>query len=88
MTRHFGIENPYRKIMRKEWRNQRQILVRQAVAEPEDARRVERLVSLLATGVERLLAQDRGDSPEPVDFPANALPNVCDLEETAKGDSV
>jgi hypothetical protein len=74
--------------MSKAWHNPRQVTVHQALAEPEDARRRERLISLLATGVERLLAgQSKNNSQEPVDFQAEVSPNTCTREETAKRES-
>ena len=71
--------------MKKAWRNPRQVTVHQAPAEPENARRVERLVSLLATGMERLLAeQAKSNPPESVDFQADVLPNTCTRKEKTK----
>ena len=71
--------------MRKTWRNPRQVIVHQAPVETEDARRMERLVSLLVTGMERLLAeQAKSNPPESVDFQADVLPNTCTGKETTK----
>lgn len=74
--------------MKKVWRNPRQVNIHQAPAEPEDAQRLERLISLLATGVERLLSKDaNNNSPKKVDFQADVLVNVDTLNETSKLES-
>lgn len=72
--------------MSKSWRIARLVTTYQAQFEPEDARRCQRLVSLLATGIERLLYQER-NIPESVDFEARLLPNTCTAEGTAKTES-
>jgi hypothetical protein len=74
--------------MRKVWRNPRQVIIHQAPAEPADVERVDRLVALLATGLERLLAQQGEKSPESVDFLDDLSPNTCTCEETAKKECV
>jgi len=70
--------------MSKPWRNPREIVARQAPAEPEDARRLDALVSLLATGVARLLGNQREDTPEPVDFALNVGPNTLPSERSTR----
>ena len=63
--------------MKKAWRNRREIIVHQVPAAPEDARRLERLTSLLATGVERLLsAQSHNNESKSVDFESEVLVNT------------
>ena len=63
--------------MKKAWRNRREIIVHQIPAEPEDARRLERLMSLLATGVERLLsAKSNTNESKSVDFQPEVLVNT------------
>ena len=74
--------------MRKAWRNPRQIVVHKAPAEPADVERVDRLVALLATGMERLLARQADYTPESVDFQADVLPNTCTGKKTGKTESV
>jgi len=69
--------------MNKTWRHPRQIIVHQSPAEPQDAKRFASLVSLLATGVERLLIQDE-ELCESVDFQAKASPNTPTRKEPAK----
>jgi hypothetical protein len=71
----------------KAWRNHRELVIQHAPADPEDTQRTERLISLLATGLERLLAQQDNKSPESVDFQADLLPNTCTSDETAKRES-
>jgi len=66
--------------MRKAWRNPRQIVVHQAPADLDDARRVTALVSLLAIGIERLLSRQDDDAPESVDFRAD-VSHVCAREK-------
>jgi copper homeostasis protein CutC len=68
----------------KAWRNPRQVIIHQALAEPADVERVDRLIVLLATGIERLLTQQGEKSPESVDFQSDLSPNTCTCEETAK----
>ena len=48
----------------------RKVVIRQVSQEPEDEERHDRLTTLLATGLERLLAQEQGEkpAPEPVDY--------------------
>jgi hypothetical protein len=70
--------------MSKAWRNPRQIIVHQAPAEPEDAQRLERVVSLLAIGVERLLSEENQNTPEPLDFHEEVSLNTCRDEETPR----
>ena len=70
--------------MSKAWRNPRQIIVRQAPAEPEDAQRLQRVVTILAMGVERLLSEEGENTPEPLDFHAEVSPNTCPDEETPR----
>jgi hypothetical protein len=63
--------------MKKAWRNPKQIFVHQTPAEPDDAQRLERLTSLLATGVERLLSEQlNNNESNTVDFQANLRVNV------------
>ncbi len=64
--------------MKKPCRNQRQIIVKPAPAEPQDAQRNARLVGLLATGLERLLSQ-KTSVPKTLDFHADVEPNVQDV---------
>lgn len=73
--------------MKKAWRNPREIIVHQLSPEPEDARRSERLMSLLATGVERLLAaQSQNSVSNVVDFEAKVSPNVHDNPEATQAE--
>ena len=74
--------------MRKACRNPRQIVVNQAPAESEDSRRLERLVSLLATGMERLISSNNQKTPKSLDFGLNVLPNTCTGKETTKTENV
>lgn len=68
---------PQDKNKKKTWRNPKQIIVNQALSEPEDAQRLERLTALLATGVERLLAApSRNSVSDAVDFKAEVLVNT------------
>ena len=70
--------------MRKAWRNPHQVIVNQALAEPEDTRRRERLVILLATGLERLLSQkDKTNIPKSLDFKPE-VSNTCITKEETK----
>lgn len=62
--------------MRKAWRNPRQVIVNQASAEPEDIPRRERLVALLATGLERMLSNENNDATESLDFRSD-VSNEC-----------
>jgi hypothetical protein len=74
--------------MKKVWRNPRQVIVHQVPSETEDARHLERLISLLATGLERhLCAQESNKSTEPVDFQADVLVSTCTKEEAKKTES-
>jgi hypothetical protein len=69
--------------MKKSWKNKREIIVKQAPAEPKNAQRLERLISLLATGIERLLAtQSTNSTSKLVDFQAEVLPNTHTEKET------
>jgi hypothetical protein len=52
-------------------------MIHPAPAELEDARRSDRLISLLAIGVERLLAARGKETPESLDFTTGVLPNTC-----------
>jgi len=70
--------------MKKVWRNPRAVVVHQAPAEPEDLKRLERLVALLATGMERLPSSSIGNKPALLDFKVNVLPNTCTGKETTK----
>ena len=74
--------------MKKAWHNPRQVIVREAPTEPENARRLEALVCLLATGMERLLAAQGKESPKSLDFTPGVLPNVCTGNETTKMENV
>jgi hypothetical protein len=77
-----------KKHMKKAWRYRREIIVHQAPAEPEDARRLERLTSLLATGVERLLsAQFHNNESKSVDFQAEVLVNTHTQIDPTKTES-
>ena len=67
--------------MKKSWRNPRQVVIHQVPAEPEDGRRLERLISLLATGMERLLAEQEKETPTSLDFTANVLPNTSNVKK-------
>jgi hypothetical protein len=70
--------------MRKAWRNPHQVIVNQALAEPEDTRRRERLVILLATGMERLLSQEENTNvPVLLDFKPE-VSNTCIPKEETK----
>jgi len=70
--------------MRKTWRNPRQVIVNQAPAEPEDSRRRERLVALLATGLERLLSHEgTTNNPESLDFQPE-VSNTCIAKKEPK----
>jgi hypothetical protein len=74
--------------MKKAWRNHRQVIIHEAPAEQEDAQRLERLISLLATGMERLLAEQTKNIPsESVDFTAKVLPNTDTVNETTTTES-
>ena len=67
--------------MRKTWRNSRQVIIHQVPAEAEC---VDRLVALLATSMERLLAEQGKETPELLDFTPGVLPNTCAGKETMR----
>jgi hypothetical protein len=66
--------------MNKTLRDRRQVIVHQALSEPGDIQRLERLVRLLSAGIERLLSEQKGSAPESLDFQADVLPNVCTMK--------
>lgn len=74
--------------MKKAWRNIREIKIVQVQSQPEDAKRLERLISLLSTGVERLLSEEAKDNEaELVDFQADLLVNTHTEKETIQTES-
>ena len=73
--------------MKKAWHNPREVTVHQALAEPEDFKRLERLLSLLATGMERLLSANGKETPELLDFKPFVLPNTYTGKEIAKAEN-
>lgn len=68
--------------MRKAWRETRQVVVRPLDPGPDDRPRAKRLAALLATGVERLLKQERQSGPEPVDFCRDVPPTTPPVDTT------
>jgi hypothetical protein len=70
--------------MKKVWRNPREVTVHQVQEETGDGKRLERLVTLLATGMERLISSNNQKTPESLDFSLNVLPNTCTGKETTK----
>ena len=70
--------------MKKAWHDSKQVIIHQAPEEPEDAKRLGRLITLLSTGIERLLAEKGEKSPESVDFQANVLVNTDTQEGSTK----
>jgi hypothetical protein len=65
--------------MEKAWRNPRQVIIHKMPAEANDVQRMNRLVSLLATGVERLVSeQSQIDTSKTVDFQADIVVNTPD----------
>ena len=73
--------------MSKSWRKPRQVIVKQSPPEKEDTQRAERLVSLLCTGLERLLSKQKIDKTESVDFQPEVSLNTC-RETSAKRDGL
>jgi hypothetical protein len=65
-----------RKHIKKTWRNPRQITIERVAAEPEDTHRREQLITLLATGLERLLFHDEANTPKSLDFKPE-VSNTC-----------
>ena len=65
------------------WRKPRQVIVKQAPPEKEDADRSERLVELLSIGIERILSKQKTSSDECVDFRPGVLLNT-DNKESGK----
>ena len=59
-------------------------MVNQLPAEPDDLKRLERLVALLATGMERFVAVKNEKSPISLDFTPNVLPNTRNVNEPVK----
>jgi len=74
--------------MKKVWRNSREVIIHQASAEQEDSKRLERLVSLLATGMERLLSANGKETPALLDFTPNVLPNTRNVNGPAKTENL
>ena len=70
--------------MKKVWRNPREVVVHLAPAEVEGLKRLERLVALLATGMERLMTAHGDKSPALLDFTPSVLPNTTNVNEPAK----
>jgi hypothetical protein len=70
--------------MRKVWRNPRQVVVFGLPSEPEDPRRLERLVSLLSIGIERTLGRQCEEVPKSLDLQADVSPNTCHKERISK----
>ena len=68
--------------MKKVWRNSREVIIHQASAEQEDSKHLERLITLLASGMERLLSANGKETPELLDFKPGVLPNTCASETT------
>lgn len=67
--------------MKKAWRNERQIIIHQLPEETVDAQRLNRLISLLAIGMERLVSeQANNDVSKTVDFQANIAVNTRNLK--------
>ena len=74
--------------MKKAWHNPRQVIVRESPTEPENARRLEALVCLLATGMERLLSTHGKETPASLDFTTNVLPNTRNVNGPAKTENL
>jgi len=73
--------------MKKAWRNPRQVVIHQLPPEDADAQRMERLIVLLAIGVERVVSEEaKIDSSNLVDFHAHVLVNTHDPKWTLNGD--
>ncbi len=70
--------------MKKSWRNPREIVVRKASAEPEDNKRLERLIALLATGMERLLSTNTHKGSTSLDFTPGISPNTSNVNDPVK----
>jgi hypothetical protein len=70
-----------------EVRPMRTVVIRSAPIEPEDAERRERLVELLATGLERLFAQslEQDSPPHSVDYSESLLPTTNTPEGEPSG---
>ena len=66
----------------------RKVVVRAVPAEPEDAQRQERLLELLATGLQRLVSGEPAltESTQPVDFSPNLPPSSDTDASVSKGD--
>ena len=68
--------------MKKSWHNLREVTIHQATVEPGDSKRLERLVALLATGMERFTRSHA--APESLDFTPRILPNTTNVNEPVK----
>ncbi len=66
----------------------RKVVVREVPTEPEDAQRQERLMELLATGLQRLVSGEPAlaESTRPVDFSPNLPPTSDTDASVSKGD--
>ena len=70
--------------MKKSWHNPREVIVQLAPVQPDDCKRAARLINLLATGMDRLLAARSEKAPTSLDFMGNVLPNTTNVNEPAK----
>lgn len=70
--------------MKKAWHNPREVTVHQVQPELEDHKRLERLVVLLATGMERRLAAQNTESTVLLDFTPSVSPNTTNVNEPVK----
>ena len=70
--------------MKRAWHNPREVTVHQLPPGPEDRKRLELLVALLATGMERLMSAQNKKASTSLDFTPNVLPNTTNVNEPAK----
>ena len=70
--------------MKKSWHNPREVTVHQAPAEPGDLKRVQRLVALLAMGMERLLSTNTNETSTSLDFTPGISPNTTNVNDSVK----